>query len=141
MAYKPAHNLTIGQWAQGVQHCKLRFTGKKKLSMMFRNINDEEALCDMTKASAPSAETKIDHATMVRKTFLHKTKTVLSQRQTNVIVYLPRLKMIAKAGDVNGGRRKKKKKKAEKSKTFLGKRLKALVESRMLISRVLITSR
>lgn len=63
----------------------------------------------MTKASAPSAETKIDHATMVRKTFLHKTKTVLSQRQTNVIVYLPRLKMIAKAGDVNGGRRKKKK--------------------------------
>lgn len=54
-------------------------------------------LCDMTKASA---EIKIDHATMVRKT-----RRVLSQRQINVIVYLLRLKMIAKADNVNGGRK------------------------------------
>lgn len=55
----------------------------------------------------------IDHATMVRKKGLQKTKAGLSQRPTNAAVYLPRLKMIAKADNVNGGR-----KKAEKSKTF-----------------------
>lgn len=64
-------------------------------------------MCDMTKASAPSAATKIDHAAMVRKKGLLKTRTSLSQRQTNTTVYLPQLKMIAKADIVNKGGKKR----------------------------------
>lgn len=73
------------------------------------------------KIKYPSADIKIDHATMVRKKGLRKTG--LSKRQTNATVYVPRLKMIVNADNINGGRKRK----AEKSETF-GKWLDALIE-------------